>query len=831
MQQIPNPQLELAYNFVQYTHRNIFLTGKAGTGKTTFLHQLKAQSLKRMVVVAPTGVAAINAGGVTIHSFFQLPFGPNVPKQITEEAQFTDPRNRFSTSDFKVSREKINIMRSLDLLIIDEISMVRADLLDAIDEVLKRYRRNSKPFGGVQLLMIGDIQQLPPVVKNEDWELLRPHYPSLFFFDSIALKQTNYVSIELKHIYRQSNENFISILNKIRDNRLDQAALDELNKRYIPDFKPKSEEGYITLTTHNRQAQELNESKLFEIKAPESRFTATIEGDFPELSYPTDRELSLKIGAQVMFIKNDSSRDKLYYNGKIGIVTSFTEEGILVKCPDMSDPILVSPEKWENMKYSLNETTKEITETPIGSFIQFPLKLAWAITIHKSQGLTFEKAIIYAGAAFAHGQVYVALSRCKTLEGLVLGAPIRLQGIISDSEVKDFSRKMEENEPDKTQLDDSRNAYQIELLNELFDYQSVVRNLYVIQKQAKENSTILPIDVVQKTSTSIETLKKSFIEVAEKFSVQIRQLATISTDIESNEALQERIKKAVNYYQTQTEQLINDLSANYVFDLDNKAVQKSLTDPLERIFTELKVKTTCLAACQNGFIFKDYLSIRAKAQIEEPSRKTRAAATHKSNEHRLTTLLKTWRNDKADDLNINPFMILSQKSILALTEKMPVTMKELKAIHGIGAQKQREFGTEILEIIINYRQENQLETNLTVDFSTIEHDEKPKMVKGDSKRLTLELYEAGKSAAEIAQERNLAISTIEGHLAQFVTSGKLLPEQLMEKARAESIRDYFLKTQNSSFVAAREALGEEISYSEIRFVLNRLLFEGKMERE
>ncbi|MDD2797185.1 MAG: AAA family ATPase [Bacteroidales bacterium] len=820
MQQIKNPQLELAYNFVQYTHRNIFLTGKAGTGKTTFLHQLKAQSLKRMVVVAPTGVAAINAGGVTIHSFFQLPFGPNVPKQISDESQYIDPRNRFSTSDFKVSREKINIMRSLDLLIIDEISMVRADLLDAIDEVLKRYRRNSKPFGGVQLLMIGDIQQLPPVVKNEDWDLLRPHYPSLFFFDSIALKQTNYISIELKHIYRQSNENFISILNKIRDNRLDQAALDELNKRYIPDFKPKSEEGYITLTTHNRQAQELNDSKLRELDASENRFLASVQGDFPEFSFPTDKELVLKVGAQVMFIKNDSSRDKLYYNGKIGIVTGFSDEGILVKCPDMDEPISLNQEKWDNMKYSLNETTKEITETPIGSFTQFPLKLAWAITIHKSQGLTFEKAIIYAGAAFAHGQVYVALSRCKTLEGLVLGTPIRLQGIISDSEVKDFSRKMEENEPDKTQLDDSRNAYQLELLNELFDYQSVVRNLYTFQKHAKENVNILPEGLVKQVAEIIENIKKTYIEVADKFAAQLKRLSNESSDIENNQTLQERLIKAVGYYAEQTEQLITDLSAKCTIDIDNKAVQKSLNEPLERIFTELKIKQVCLAACENGFIFKDYLSIRAKAQIEEPQHKKITAGNKKKEGSGLSAILKDWRNDKAEELGLDTYLILSQKSITEISKKMPISMQELKAIHGIGAQKQKQFGKEILDIIIKYRQDHKIETVVTADMFKIE--EKVKEPKIDSKKVSYDLFKTGKTIEEIALERNFSITTIEGHLAHFITIGELDLYKIMERSKAQKVIDYFESAPSPEFILAKNTLGDDYSYGEIRFVLAHL---------
>ncbi|MDZ7742909.1 MAG: PIF1 family DEAD/DEAH box helicase [Bacteroidota bacterium] len=409
-----NKQLQLAFDFVQYTGNNIFLTGKAGTGKTTFLHNLKKQSPKRMVVVAPTGVAAINAGGVTIHSFFQVSFGPQVPGY--EEQGAGAAYKRFS-------KEKINIMKSLDLLVIDEISMVRADLLDAIDAVLRKYKNRRQPFGGVQLLMIGDLQQLAPVVKEDEWHILQQHYDTPFFFSSQALQQTSFTSIELKHVYRQSDQDFIELLNKIRDNNLDQQVVDVLNTRYIPGFKA-DEQGYITLTTHNAKARNINESRLQRLPGKTESFIAEVHGKFPDYNYPTDEKLVLKEGAQVMFVKNDPSPDKEYYNGKIGKIKSFVDDCVLVECPGENFTIQVVPVEWQNVKYGLDPETKAITEEIEGSFTQVPLKLAWAITIHKSQGLTFEKAIIDAEAAFAHGQVYVALSRCKSLEGLVLSSKI-----------------------------------------------------------------------------------------------------------------------------------------------------------------------------------------------------------------------------------------------------------------------------------------------------------------------------------------------------------------------------------------------------------------------
>lgn len=386
METINNPQLQLAFDFVQYTGTNIFLTGKAGTGKTTFLHNLKKKSPKRMIVVAPTGVAAINAGGVTIHSFFQMPFGPFIPADFAKNSSPQEEDKIASRHNQKFNREKINIIKSLDLLVIDEISMVRADLLDGIDEVLRRYKDRYKPFGGVQLLMIGDLQQLAPVAKDDEWNLLKDYYNTVFFFSSKALQKTKHITIELKHIYRQSDSIFIAMLNKIRENNIDDKTLGELNKRHIPGFDPEEKEGYITLTTHNYQAQEINESKLRKLSAKSHSFNAKIEGEFPEYSYPTEFELILKTGAQVMFVKNDSSPDKQYFNGKIGRVTNFSEGIIYVKCSGEPSPIQVEKEEWQNTKYSIDDKTKEIKETVAGTFVQYPLKLAWPLQYIKVRG-------------------------------------------------------------------------------------------------------------------------------------------------------------------------------------------------------------------------------------------------------------------------------------------------------------------------------------------------------------------------------------------------------------------------------------------------------------
>lgn len=418
-----NTELRNAWDFVEHTGISIFLTGKAGTGKTTFLRTIQQRSTKRMIVVAPTGVAAINANGVTIHSFFQLPLSPFVPESTVK------PR-------FEYSKQKRQIMRTLDLLIIDEISMVRADILDAIDSILRRFREHNKPFGGVQLLMIGDLQQLTPIVRPDEEKLLSRYYNTPYFFDSKALQSTQYVTIELTKVFRQQDKVFIDILNHFRDGHVSDEDFDILNKRYQPNFNPDKNSDYIHLTTHNRIADNINDRQLEQIKEQVYKFCARVEGQFPENSYPADYELTLKCGAQVMFIHND--RFERYYNGKIGRITYIDNERIEVSCPNENEKIEVEPQTWENTRYTLNETTKQIEGEVLGTFTQYPLRLAWAITIHKSQGLTFEHAIIDAQQAFASGQVYVALSRCRTLEGLVLASTLNRNAVINDARVDSY---------------------------------------------------------------------------------------------------------------------------------------------------------------------------------------------------------------------------------------------------------------------------------------------------------------------------------------------------------------------------------------------------------
>lgn len=469
-----NKELREAWDFVEHTGTSIFLTGKAGTGKTTFLKAVTEHSSKRMIVVAPTGVAAINAGGMTIHSFFQLPFTPYVPGMAI--------RDRY---DF--GKDKRRIIRTLDMLVIDEISMVRSDLLDAIDFVLRRYRDHTRPFGGVQLLMIGDLQQLTPVVTPQDEELLRGHYDTPYFFGSKALQQISYVTIQLTHVYRQHDEQFIRILNHIRNGKPTPEDMARLNQRHRPAFFPKAEEGYIRLTTHNRLADNYNETELGKLPGQRFVYTAEIKDTFPEYSYPADVRLELKLGAQVMFIKNDASGAHRYYNGRIGHVVSIDEQTIEVRCPGDKEPIKVEQQEWENTKYVINERTKVIEPQVQGVFRQYPLRLAWAITIHKSQGLTFDRAIIDAGLSFASGQVYVALSRCKSLEGLVLASPISEQSIINDHRVADYIAHQEvAAEQSVRELPNLKEEYFRFQLLDLFDFTTLVAAAQLVHRTLLE---------------------------------------------------------------------------------------------------------------------------------------------------------------------------------------------------------------------------------------------------------------------------------------------------------------------------------------------------------
>lgn len=807
MDEISNPQLTLATEFVEKTNRNIFLTGKAGTGKTTFLKSLKQKSFKRMVVVAPTGVAAINAGGVTIHSFFQLTFGPQLP---------FDAVNGSDRGVKKFNRERINIIRSLDLLVIDEISMVRADVLDAIDLVLRHYRDKSRPFGGVQLLMIGDIHQLAPVVKDDEWELLRNHYTTMYFFGSKALNEVSYVSIELKHIYRQSDRVFIDLLNKIRENNIDNECLELLRQRYNPGFDPPDDKGYIILATHNNSVNNTNANKLAQLKAKSHKFKAIIKDDFPEYLFPTNEELELKVGAQVMFVKNDSKPEKLYFNGKIGIVRSIENDTIYVKCPSDFEEIPVSREEWQNNKYSLNEETKEISETIVGTFTQFPLKLAWAITIHKSQGLTFDHAIIDAQASFAHGQVYVALSRCRTLEGLVMKSMIYEKSIVSDGSVLDYTRQMGQNPPSSGELQQSIVSFHQYLLLELFDFKKILIPFFQSIKHAKENEASLGAELLQSLLNTNKKVKTEISDVSEKFQQQLTRIISQEGNVEGCELVQDRIKKACVYFLGKMNFFSNEVF-NLKIDTDNKSVRKSIQDILATIKMECHIKEKCLENCKKGFFAQPFLKVRALAAIDG-EQISRSFGKNKPDvkDGGLHQILKEWRDNKAEQFDVPEFHILPKKTMHELVKKLPITTAELKAIHGIGSVKVKEFGAELLELIDTYCKENNIARDETLTI------EKPKPDKVNTKQLTFDLYKSGKSIEEISRERNLAVTTIEGHIAYFVSTGEIPINELVDEYKIILITSFYEKMGECTLSEAKAALTDDIEWGELKLVVGHL---------
>ena len=600
-----NEESILAWNIIEKTSANLFLTGKAGTGKTTFLKQLKEKSPKRMVVLAPTGIAAINAGGMTIHSFFQLPFSPYIPGTTFGSGE---------QKRYQFSKLKRNIIRSIDLLVIDEISMVRSDLLDAIDSVLRQYRkRHDLPFGGVQLLMIGDLQQLAPVVTAQEEQLLKEHYDTPFFFSSNALKQVGYLTVELKKVYRQQDEQFISLLNQIRENRASDATLQALNQRFIPNFEPPKNSNFIRLTTHNAPAQQINEQQLAALPSRAFSYTAEVEDNFPESSYPADFMLTLKPGAQVMFIKNDPQHR--FYNGMIGEVIGVKpdEEGdkIIVRSKDSDEEFELEKMEWVNAKYTINEETKEIEETVEGKFRQYPLRLAWAITIHKSQGLTFEHAIIDASHSFTHGQTYVALSRCKTLEGMVLSQPLSRGAIISSQTVDAFNSQLAA--PTQEQISYLEQQYVLHCIGELFDFYAISGSYEHLMRCLVEFFNSKYPRVVSEYQ-KLQVVLKSLIGVSDKFRLQYTRMLSQNPDILQAE-LQERIHKGAEYFFDKIG-ILSDLIRKSNLDTDNKVAKKQFQDRFSVFSEDVKLKERLLKYERSAvFTVTDYLKKKAQFML------------------------------------------------------------------------------------------------------------------------------------------------------------------------------------------------------------------------
>lgn len=702
-----NPQLEFARKYIEQTNINIFLTGKAGTGKTTFLKSLKDTLFKRYVVLAPTGIAALNCEGVTIHSFFQLDFVPYIPGGAIKRKQ--------------IRTSKLNLIRSLELIVIDEISMVRADVLDQIDVLLRklRYNEKHKPFGGVQLLMIGDLSQLPPVAKQEEWEFLKQFYQTPYFFSSRVLQETRYQTITLQHIYRQSDSKFINTLNHVRDNIITKEIIDQLNERYNPKILSQKNKGYIILCSHNNQANKINESKLMQIKNKSYTYKAEIEGEFDYKLFPNSELLELKEGAQVMFLKNDYDapigEKRRYYNGTIGKIVELSDNKIIVEKDEDGQRIEVTKYTWERYKYELNKKTKEIKQEVIGAFTQYPLKLAWAITIHKSQGLTFDKAIIDADNSFAHGQFYVALSRCRSLEGLSLSKQFNPNAVITDVLVDNFNVEQNANPPTEEKFLKDKFLYYSYNIKDLFDLSHIKAcnaKLYTLCETYLKNEIG---DNFQTIKAYYEDILSNIILVEERFQTQIDKIITYSFPSLETQTLYKRAVQGAKYFSDKMQTIHSLVYFLSKLDVEENEGQEDIEEVLQEFMIEVELKQKYFNyLIKEDFDIKRFLSFKYKLlaigeKLELTSYanfvKTLTEITEveeKPKDLELDDLyqkLKTWRKKQADSEKIPAFCVFSNATLQEIVLKRPLTINDLGKIKNLGVKKIEKYGEDILQIV------------------------------------------------------------------------------------------------------------------------------------
>jgi hypothetical protein len=811
----------MAYNFANYTNCSLFLTGKAGTGKTTFLKKLKEQSRKEMAIIAPTGVAAINAGGVTIHSFFQLPFSPFIP---------TDEGRKSLISKIKMSSVRRSVLENLEMLVIDEVSMVRADLMDEIDTLLRhfRYRRNEL-FGGVQMVFIGDMYQLSPVCNDLEWQLLSDYYPSIYFFDSMAIRNKPPVYIEFDNIFRQSNLDFIHLLNEVRNNDISDKSFELLQSLYKPDFKPPKDDSYIILTTHNYKADSINAKELGELKGESKKFKAKIKGDYPEKSYPTELELEFKVGAKVMFLKNDKETPRRYFNGKIGEITNFGSEGIYVKCPE-ENPILVVPEIWENISYTTNPETRQISETLLGTFEQYPLRLAWAITIHKSQGLTFDKAIIDAGQAFTPGQVYVALSRCRSLDGLVLLSKISRNSLNIDANIIRHNERKLPIEILNNQLDISKKEYREKVLFALFDFQESINTVRRLSEFVREKISSFNSDTPAFLASILRYLS-NMQGIALRFR---NELSTLLYAIPPDgKKLQERIAAAGNYFSKELQTVSTELKKSPAVT-DSKANATIYNGDLGKIFGSMEEKLHVFRNIGDRFTVEQYYA--AKSTLVMPAFPVNAFAG--TNSSRKTAAkypilfyrLTDHRRDICDSLGIPLYSVVGTQGLIELATFLPQTLDDMLKLSGFGHATVSKYGQQFLDIVLEYCNENGLDSMMYEKVEEKRNRKSKKTApvtnktaapsKGDTKKITLDMYRQGMSIDEIAEKRDYASSTIKVHLAHYVKTGELPLSDFVTPEHQEKIRE-IIKTK-TAFSDIYAALKGEVGYTEIGMVVSSL---------
>lgn len=748
-----NQLSELVERFINQTETGIFLTGKAGTGKTTLLRKIMSSTHKRAVIVAPTGIAALNAGGVTIHSFFQLPFGAFIPDFNIDQNQFGAFRFETKTSlgrHFKMNATRRAIVKNLELLIIDEVSMLRADLLDAIDWTLRNVRGINSPYGGVQVLFIGDLFQLPPVVKNEEWSYLSRYYNGMYFFNAMVIREQTPVFIELDKVFRQENETFIAILNNLRNNTLSNADIEVLNARVNPGFIPPKDEEYITLTTHNRDADLINNRELSKLKTNPVFYEAEITGDFPESLYPIDAQLELKIGAQIMFIKNDSSYEKEYYNGKMGRITALEPGEIKVYFPNEKKTIVVDRFEWNNIKYDLNPATGEIEEKVLGTFVQFPIKLAWAITVHKSQGLTFERAIIDVSKVFVPGQAYVALSRMRSLEGLVLLNPIRMNGLSSDPNVIAYSQDREELSGLNNKLESATKSYLLNNLLASFDLLELHSKWASHEVSYKNLGSKSPKGQNRTWVRQQVQILENSLDPARKFRSQLSRL--FSDEQVDLEFISERVSAAYDYFFKILDGIVYS-TLKQMAEMQLKRSTKQYNEELEEL---------------------DMLNTEAVLRLKK-----------------ARILVEAVRDGREP-----------AKEVIWTPELKNYKITKISLVRDEVRQNRSTF---------DFNPETEVLTIKTRDKKKVKKEKKQ-----NTYDQTLELLKDGCPIAEIARQRQLSESTIYGHCARLIKKEKIELTEILTEKRIGELTKLFNHYDGVSLKSVMEHCGPDYSWDELR---------------
>lgn len=739
--------------FINQTQKSIFLTGKAGTGKTTLLREIIATTHKNTVVVAPTGIAALNAGGVTIHSMFQLPFSAFIPSydanaQFTETVKFENKETL--RRHFKMNNVKRNVIKNMELLVIDEVSMLRGDLLDAVDFMMQTVRRNTQPFGGVQVLFIGDLLQLPPVIRDEEWRTLKNYYRGKFFFHSHVLQTYPPIYIELSKIYRQTDDAFISVLNNLRNNQITPEDISILNQYVKPDFDFKENKGYITLTTHNAKADSINSQSINDLDGKEYVYTPFVVGDFPEKIFPVEEELKLKVGAQIMFVKNDLSFEKRYFNGKMGVIKSLSDEEIFVHFPEENMTLEVEKYEWKNIRYKVNEQTKDIEEEVLGTFAHYPIKLAWAITVHKSQGLTFDKAALDVSQVFLPGQAYVALSRLRSLNGLILLSPMQMNGISNDQDVMDYAlNKATEEVLEKSLHFETKNFIHNYLINS-FNWTELAQEWRNHRFSYNENAA-----GSEKSKHSVWAHKRmdtmeQLLNPSQKFITQLNKIFVKETvDLFF---VKERVEAAYDYFFKPMDKLVDDLI--------HKIAEIQKFKKVKEFYEELNF----LEDLQTKAVLR---LMKAKLLID-----VMVSGEAISKEKLTSPVIRNYKISKAERIR----------------EELKTTNTDI-------------FRTE--EPVVRYKstkvEKNELKT---AKKTTVEE--------------TYDLWLEKNSVEDIARMRKLNVQTIEGHLIRLIQAKKIEITDVLPYDKILALRDAFQFYQEESLSGLKEKHGDQFTWDELK---------------